>query len=321
MVMTQSLCLTLRQNNPDVAIDILAPGWSLPVIGRMNEVREGIESPFSHGVFNWPGRHRLGKSLRDRAYDQAIVLPRSFKASLIPFHAGIPRRTGYRGEMRYGFINDMRELDKHRLRTTVQRYVALGVVADEALPDPLPQPRLRVDPENLESAMARLGLKRSARLIGIMPGAEYGPAKQWPAENFGELARALNKQGTAVWVFGSEKDRALGDSIVGAAGSRTVNLCGRTSLPDAIDLISLTDHVVSNDSGLMHIAAAAGVPLIAIFGSSSPRFTPPMSDQAETVWLEIECSPCFQRTCRFGHYRCLREISPQRVLDAIRSPA
>ncbi len=321
MVMAQSLCMTLRQQCPEVQIDMLAPAWSLPVVARMNEVREGIESPFGHGVFDWPGRHRLGKSLRDRAYDQAIVLPRSFKSSLVPFHAGIPLRTGYRGEMRYGFVNDMRELDRARLSSTVSRYVALGMPADTALPDPLPYPRLRIDPENRDSAVARLGLDATGPVAAIVPGAEYGPAKQWPAASFAALARTLNRQGTAVWIFGSEKDRGLGDEIAASAAEGTVNLCGRTSLPDAIDLISIAGHAVTNDSGLMHIAAAAGTRVIAIYGSSSPEYTPPLTDRAEIVWLQLECSPCFDRTCRFGHYRCLNEITTQRILDAIGTTA
>ncbi|MDH3646300.1 MAG: lipopolysaccharide heptosyltransferase II [Gammaproteobacteria bacterium] len=317
MVMAQSLCRTLRQRDPDVVIDILAPGWSLPVIARMNEIRAGIELPFTHGEFNWPGRHRLGKSLRDRAYDQAIVLPRSFKSSLVPFHAGIPLRTGYRGEMRFGLVNDMRELNKTRHPTTVARFAALGVAEAEALPDPLPQPRLRIDIENLQAVLDRLELSRPPKLLGMMPGAEYGPAKQWPVESFVQLAKLLNEQGVAVWVFGSDKDRVLGDRIAAATGADTVNLCGRTTLTDAIDLISLADNVVSNDSGLMHISAAAGARVIAIYGSSSPNFTPPLTDRSETLWLGIECSPCFERTCRFGHYRCLRDITAQTVHETI----
>lgn len=318
MVMTQSLCMTLRQRYSDVEIDILAPGWSLPVINRMNEVRAGIESPYAHGEFNWPDRHRLGKSLRDRAYDQAIILPRSFKAALVPFHAGIPLRTAYRGEMRFGFINDIREMDKTVLSTTVKRFVALGVSADEALPEPIPQPHLRIDPESLESVIARLQLTRPDNgLVGMMPGAEYGPAKQWPVSSFATLAQRLNEQGISVWVFGSDKDREAGDRIAKVAGANTINLCGQTSLADVIDLISLTEQVVTNDSGLMHIAAATGTRVIAIYGSSSPQFTPPLTNRSAIIWLKTECSPCFDRTCQFGHYRCLRDITTEQVLETI----
>lgn len=321
MVMMHSLCQLLRQRDPDVVIDVLAPGWSLPVIGRMNEVREGIESPFSHGVFDWPGRHRVGKSLRDRAYDQAIVLPRSFKAALIPFHAGVPVRTGYRGEMRFGLINDMRDLDKQRLPTTVSRFAALGWPEHETLPEPLPQPRLRIDPENQANVLARLGLAAGVPVVGMMPGAEYGPAKQWPLQYFADLARVLNSEGRAVWIFGSDKDRRHGEQIANEAGAGTTNLCGRTSLPDAIDLIALTQQVVSNDSGLMHVAAAAGTAVVAIYGSSSPDYTPPLTDRAVVMRTGIECSPCFDRTCRYGHYRCLREISPQQLHEAMNTLA
>ncbi|MBT8137820.1 MAG: lipopolysaccharide heptosyltransferase II [Gammaproteobacteria bacterium] len=321
MVMMHSLCRLLRQRNADIVIDVLAPGWSLPVIGRMNEVREGIESPFAHGVFDWPGRHRLGKSLRDRAYGQAIILPRSFKSALIPFHAGVPVRTGYRGEMRFGFINDMRDLDKQRLTTTVARYAALGLPADTGLPGSLPQPRLRVDPENQASALARLGLQTDRPVVGLVPGAEYGPAKQWPVEYFAELAGTLHRDGCATWVFGSDKDRDLGEQIRAGSGDVTQNLCGRTSLPDAIDLIALTRQVVCNDSGLMHIAAAAGTAVAAIYGSSSPDYTPPLTDRAVVIRTGIECSPCFDRTCRYGHYRCLRDIQPQQLIAAMKTLA
>lgn len=313
MVMAQSLCRVLQGQHPGCSIDVLAPPWSLPVIARMPEVREPIAAPFAHGVFDWSGRRRLGRALRGRAYARAIVLPRSFKSALAPFHARVPVRTGYRGEMRYGLLTDIRELDSERLPRTVDRYVALGLEPDAPLPDPVPTPRLGIDNSNRERALERLGLEIPAALVGLMPGAEYGPAKQWPVANFGALARALNHASRPVWVFGSDKDRAAGDEIAAIAGPGTINLCGRTSLADAIDLIALARDVVSNDSGLMHVAAATGVRVIAIYGSSTPAYTPPLTEDAEIVWLDIECSPCFDRTCRFGHYRCLREISVAHV--------
>ncbi|MBT8144581.1 MAG: lipopolysaccharide heptosyltransferase II [Gammaproteobacteria bacterium] len=314
MVMAQSLCKLLRQQQPDCAIDMLAPGWSLPVVARMPEVRRGVEAPFAHGELNWSGRRRLGRSLREVGYDQAIVLPRSFKSALVPFHARIPHRTGFRGEMRFGVLNDRRELDRERLPRTVDRYLALGQSAQAPLAD-VPFPRLQVDARNQSDALARLGLTTASPVVGMMPGAEYGPAKQWPVASFAELAHQLCDRGYAVWIFGSEKDKPLGEVIASHSGAS--NLAGETSLADAIDLIALCSNVVTNDSGLMHIAAATGTRVIAIYGSSSPNYTPPLTDRSEILWLQIDCSPCFDRTCRFGHYRCLRDIKPTSVADLI----
>ena len=311
MVMAQSLCKTLRQRDPELTIDMYAPGWSLPVVRRMPEVGAALESPFRHGEFDWRARRREGRRLREREYDRAIVLPRSFKSALVPWHAGIPVRTGFRGEMRFGLLNDIRRLDPVTLPRTVDRYVALGLERG-AHPDAVPHPGLSVDRENQRALRESLALHDPARVVGLLPGAEYGPAKQWPATSFRELAAALTRAGIGVWIFGSDAERPLGDSIAAGADG-AVNLCGRTSLADAIDLIALCSDVVTNDSGLMHIAAATGVRVVAIYGSSSPHYTPPLTDDATIVWLQLSCSPCFDRECRYGHYRCLREIDASDV--------
>ena len=313
MIMAQALLKTLKAGNPAVQIDMLAPGWSLPVIARMPEVRAGVELPLGHGEFRWATRARLGRELRDRAYHQAIVLPRSFKAALVPFHARIPQRTGYRGEMRIGLLNDIRPLDKTVLRQTAQRFVALGVQTDGALPPPIPEPQLRVDHANQERLMADLGLAVDRPIVGFMPGAEYGPAKCWPLEYWEELAARLVGQGMRVWVLGSAREGDAGGRIASAAPRDVENLCGRTQLEDAVDLLALTGAAVTNDSGLMHMAAAVGTRVVAIYGSSTPDFTPPLTERKSVHYLGIECSPCFDRTCRFGHYRCLRDISVERV--------
>lgn len=316
MVMAQSLCISLRERRPGCVIDMLAPAWSIPVVERMPEVRSAVNAPFAHGELRWRQRRGLGKELQRHEYQQAIVLPRSFKAALVPFYARVPRRTGYRGEMRYGLLNDIRRLDPERLPRTVDRYVALGF-PQEATDLEVPQPRLRVDNLAQQAALSRLGVNQPARVIGLMPGAEYGPAKQWPVHYFGELARTLTQRDIEVWIFGSDKDRPTGEQITAASAGQARNLCGKTSLSEAIDLIALCSDVVSNDSGLMHVAAACGVRVVALYGSSSPKYTPPLTDNKDIVWLNIECSPCFDRTCRFGHYRCLQEISPQQVFQLV----
>lgn len=318
MVMAQSLFKLLRERRPTIDLDVVAPAWSLPLVGRMPEVRRGIESPTAHGELALAKRRRLGRRLRAENYRQAIVLPRSLKASLVPWFARVPRRSGFRGEMRFGLINDMRPFDPGVLDQTVKRFVALGLEPGEPLP-PIPEPRLTVSPEKQQAALERLQLTTDRPVIGLMPGAEYGPAKCWPLEHFRSLAEMLGGAGYAVWVLGSARDRAAGEAI--AAHGPAVNLCGRTSLDDVVDLLAACGHAVSNDSGLMHIAAAVGIRVIAIYGSSTPAFTPPLTQNRVLHYLDIECSPCFQRECPLGHLRCLRDITPSAVLASIRSAA
>ncbi len=313
MVMAQSLFKVLAREHAGAAIDVLAPGWSLPVIQRMDEVRSGIEMPVGHGELGLAARRRLGRELRGAGYHRAIVLPRSFKAALVPFFAKVPVRTGFRGEMRFGLVNDMRKLDKAVLSTTVSRYVALGLPADAAQPPETPYPSLRVDPDNQQRLKSTLGLDADRDVVALLPGAEYGPAKQWPVASYGKLAQQLIASGRGVWVLGSAKEREAGEAIAAIGGDRVRNLCGSTQLADAIDLIAAADAAVTNDSGLMHVAAATGRHLVALYGSSSPEYTPPLSDRASILRIDIECSPCFARTCRFDHYRCLRDIGVERV--------
>jgi len=313
MVMAQALFKFLKTADPERPVDVLAPAWSLPIVSRMPEVRNGIAADTGHGELALGKRFRLGRRLKGR-YDRAIVLPRSLKSALVPWFAGVPRRTGYRGESRYGLINDMRPFDRELLDQTVKRYVALGTMNGAPAPA-TPEPTLRVSAANQAAALDRLGLATDRSVIAMMPGAEYGPAKCWPIEHFAALSRDLVDAGYDVWILGSEKDRAAGGPI--AAQSGAANVCGRTSLEDVIDLLGFAAQAVSNDSGLMHVAAAVGTYVHAIYGSSSPLFTPPLTTRKQIYWLDLECSPCFERECPLTHLRCLREIEPARVRAAI----
>ena len=313
MVMAQSLLRLLAAQRPERPIDVLAPGWSLPIVARMPEVRRGIALDTAHGEVGWGKRRRVASALPP--YRQAIVLPRSLKAALVPFFARIPVRTGFRGESRFWIINDVRPFDRSLLDQTVKRFVALGLDPGEGLPERLPEPRLEVDPSRQAALREALGLDADRPAIALMPGAEYGPAKCWPLEYFAELAENLGGRGYAVWVLGSQKDAEAGAAISRNTGA--LNLCGRTALADAVDLLGLAVQAVSNDSGLMHVAAAVGCYTHGIYGSSSPAFTPPLSERRHIHYRALDCSPCFERTCPLEHLNCLREITPSDVLKSV----
>lgn len=318
MVMAQSLFETLKRQHPDRAIDVLAPTWTRPLLARMPQVRNGIDLPLGHGQLGLAVRRELGRSLRERHYEQAIVLPGSWKSALIPWFARISQRTGYRGEWRYGLLNDIRPLDKTRLPMTVQRFVTLGLPHHALLPPPVPLPYLTIDPTQRANALLKLGLLRTdTPLLALCPGAEYGPAKRWPVEHYAAVARAKLAEGWQVWLFGSNKDQPVAAAIQAQLAGQCTDLTGRTDLAQAIDLLSLAEAVVSNDSGLMHVAAALGRKLVAVYGSSDPGFTPPLHEPARIIWQGLACSPCFKRECPLGHLRCLREITPERVLQEL----
>lgn len=317
MVLAQSLFKVLKEKNPAIAIEVGAPGWTLPLLGRMPEVSQTIPLPFSHGKLDLSNRFKIGKRLRGR-YTQAILLTNSLKSAIMPFMARIPCRTGFLGEYRYGLLNDIRPLDKEKLPRTVDRFVALGLKPEQSLHTPIPAPSLVADNLNALLALQRLGrVLPQTRVLGLCPGAEYGRAKRWPAEYYAEVAIEALKKGWEVWLFGSQKDIEVTVSINALTKNRCLDLGGKTSLGEAIDLMSLTDTVVSNDSGLMHIAAALGKKVIAIFGSSNPHHTPPMSKEAVILYLGLDCSPCFARECPLGHMNCLKEIKPVSVIGSI----
>ncbi|MDD1620595.1 MAG: lipopolysaccharide heptosyltransferase II [Methylococcaceae bacterium] len=334
MVMAQSLFITLKQQHPNCLIDVLAPSWSLPLLERMPEVNRAIAMPLGRGEFGLLARVRIGRGLQSNHYDQAILLPNSWKSALIPFFANIPKRTGYIGEARWGLLNDVRRLDKKRLTMTVQRFVALGLPADVPQPPVYEFPKFSISPEQQSLVCQKFGLtfeygrrplpRGEGRgegmvdnILALCPGAEYGPAKRWPAEHFAAVARQKHAEGWQIWLFGSEKDRVVTEEINTLSGGMCRDFAGRTSLAEAVDLLSLAERVVSNDSGLMHVAAALDKKLIALYGSSDPGFTPPLHHFAQIISLKLDCSPCFERDCPLGHTRCLADISPERVLVAL----
>lgn len=319
MVMAQSLFITLKELYPDCLIDVIAPEWSLPVLERMPQVNQGIALAIGHGQFSLLVRIKKGLSLRSNNYTHSIVLPRSWKSALVPFFAGAKMRTGFRGEMRYGLLNDIRSLDKNILKQTVQRYVSHAYEANLNRAPDIPFPEFEVDELNRDQLLGKLALNLSRPVVAMMPGAEYGPSKQWPEEYYFQLADMLIEKGFQVWIFGSAKEAELGNRVVSDLGDKAVNLCGRTELVDVIDLLSFAEQVVSNDSGLMHVAAAVGVKVNVIYGSSTPDYTPPLtSDDKKIIFYKrLSCSPCFKRDCPLHHTKCLRDISAKNVLDGM----
>lgn len=329
MVMAQSLFMSLKLQHPDCRITVMAPGWTRPLLSRMPQVDHSISSPIEHGELRLRERHALGKVLRMNGYTSAIVLPNSFKSALIPFFARIPRRTGWRGEWRNPLLTDCRVLEEAQLPLMVQRFAALAYPHTEDLPQRLPRPRLHIEPATQQAALAAFSLdtdtetqtQTQTRTLAICPGAEFGSSKQWPAQHFATLCNLVIAEGWKVWIFGSANDKEFATTILSQVDDAKLascrNLAGATTLAQAIDLMSTVNAVVSNDSGLMHIAAALDLPVAAIFGSTSPDFTPPLSEQARLLFTDIDCRPCFKRECPFGHRRCLTELAPQRVLAAL----
>jgi heptosyltransferase II len=311
MVLAQSLFKTLKSHHPNCIIDVAAPAWTLPLLDRMSEVSEKIALPFKHGELAFWQRIRFGKSLRNKGYTQAIILTNSFKSALLPWAAGIPKRTSFLGEMRYGLINDIRPLDNTKLKKTVERFVSLGISLGQPLPSILPIPSLITHQENGMACLNRLGIAKLPKyILGLCPGAEYGEAKRWPGEYYAEVARVAITKGWQVWLFGSDKDMPITSQINQLTQNQCIDFGGKTKLGEVIDLMALCDTIISNDSGLMHVAAALDKKLIAIFGSSDPYHTPPMQPNAVIEYLGLECSPCFQRTCPLGHLKCLKNIQP-----------
>ena len=325
MVLAQSLFKTLKTNQPNCIIDVAAPAWTLPLLERMPEISEKIALPFKHGELAFFERLRFGKSLKYKGYTQAIILTNSLKYALLPFAAGIKKRTGFLGEMRYGLINDIRPLDKTKLVKTVERFVALGLKKDQNLPENILNPQLNSNPEAAWILASRAGASNKEnsvenKILGLCPSAEYGEAKRWPAEYYAEVANEALNKGWQVWLFGSDKDVPVTSQINQLTQNKCTDFGGKTKLREVIDLIALCDTVISNDSGLMHIAAALDKKLIAIFGSSDPLHTPPMSHNAEIKYLGVECSPCFKRICPWKdeeNLKCLKQIAPSHIINTL----
>lgn len=327
MVMSQSLYITLKQQHPEAIIDVMAPAWCKPILERMPEVNQAIEMPLGHGDIDLLGRRRIGKKLKANNYTHAYICPNSAKSALIPWFADIPTRVGWKGEMRYGLLNDLRP-NKKSFQYMVERYVALAhqkseMINSESLGglDNLPHPKLSIDVDVQQTTLNKFSLSVTKPVLGLCPGAEFGPAKQWPVEHYAAVANEMINQGYQVWLFGSAKDKETTENIKSLVDSNNqhcvFNLAGDTSLIEAVDLLAACQTVVSNDSGLMHVAAAVGCHVVGVYGSTSPKYTPPLARKVDIVSTDIECRPCFKRECPLGHLKCLKELQPRNVIAKI----
>ncbi len=320
-ILSEPLVALLREPFEDPIVDVLAPSWCAPVYARMRGIRRIIENPLGHGKLDLAGRRRLGAELRAEGYTRAFVLPNSWKSALVPYFAGIPKRVGYRGEARYGLLTDARPLARKAMPRLVDRFAALATTRGSLVPMAT-SPVLVPDVANRAAAMRALHLKTDRPVVVLCPGAEFGAAKRWPPNQFAELAAMFLQDGLQVWIVGSPNDRIAADAVLNSLGDnihKVRDLTARTDLGTAIDMLSAASVVISNDSGLMHAAAAVGVPLVALFGSSSPLYTPPLSPLATIAKIDIACSPCFKRECPLGHFKCMRELKPPMVYNLART--
>ncbi len=320
MVMTQCLFKRLKAQQPDCTIDVVAPAWSVPILARMPEVNEAVVLDVKHGEWGWSKRLALGKQLRDR-YTHAIVIPRSFKAALLPFFAEIPERIAYRGEMRFVLINDMRMLDKRRLPLAVQRFVALGEPAEKLDAPEIDNPSLTLDEDNQQRFLTEHGLSLDKPVVALLPGAEFGPAKQWPEENWVSLADSLAQRGYQLWCLGSPKDADVAERIADQVEDETArvlhNFCGKTRLEDAVDLLALAEHAVTNDSGLMHVAAAVGSHVVAIYRTTTPAYTPPLTDRYDILRADLNGQDELMGVRQLPENHGIIDVTPEQVLALI----
>ncbi len=319
-LMAQPLFKLLKALYPRLIIDAVAARWVAPVLERMPEIEEVYTTDFIRQKLQLWRRWQTAQTLREMKYDAAYILPNSAKSALIPWFAGIGLRIGYHGEYRYGLLN-VRHINPHKKERPpmVRHYAALAYAPGAPMPDRLPKPYLQIASSEQARILTRFSLETQAPLIVFCPGAEYGPAKRWPAEHFATLAQFIAQAFpyTYIVALGASKDAPLAQAIADRA-PHVRNLCGHTTLDEACALIASASAVISNDSGLMHIAAATRRPLLALYGSSDPRHTPPLSKTARVQWLQLECSPCFARECPLGHLKCLRELKPEQVFESLR---
>tara|TARA_X000000368_G_scaffold54958_1_gene39033 strand:- start:3086 stop:4105 length:1020 start_codon:yes stop_codon:yes gene_type:complete len=320
-VMAQTLYKLIKESNVNSKIEVLSPNWSIPILERMEEVSRSIISPFNHGELRIKSRFDFGRELREEGYERAIIMTNSLKSSLIPFFAKIPVRTGWLGEMRFGLINDFRSKDKSNYPLMIEQFAKLSINPIKDLNKSLPYPSLTIDSDNLKEQLIKLEIDSEKPSIAICPGAEFGPAKRWPSNYYAEVCNEYLSRSWNILVFGSNNDEKIGNNIQKRIdkdlSDQFFNLIGKTSLIDVIDLLSHCKKVVTNDSGLMHIAAAVDTPLVAVYGPSSPQFTPPLIDNHVVLRKSEGFDSIREGSEEHGYHESLIAIKPIEVLEGL----
>ena len=311
--MSHSLIRRLARMHTAASIDVFSSHALIHIFEQMSEIDEIIENPFGHGQLNLRDRLEVARDIKSRRYDTTYVLPNSLKSALIPFFAKIPNRVGYTGEFRFGLINRRHTLDKNKYPLLASQYLQLAETDPSDSITLSEYPALTVAQRDLGQTLERFNVDPMRPYICLCPGAEYGPAKRWPQEHFTRLAQKLADNHFHTITLGGENDMKIGAMIYKNTHQETQDLTGKTTVKEAIQLIAGATCVVTNDSGLMHVAAALSRPLIALFGSSSPEYTPPLSDKAKVLTRALPCSPCFKRVCPLGHTNCLKDITVDEV--------
>jgi heptosyltransferase-2 len=307
----------LRQREPSRAIDMLATSNVAPLVDYMPGVRKGIIADLPRKQLAYAEHRALAERLRAEGYCHALVMPRTWKAALAPYLAGIRRRTGFFGEGRIVLLNDLR-IGERRLFRMLDRCASLALHRGEVQPTSWPEPELVVPSSEVLAWRRRLGLNTERPIIALAPGA-VGPSKRWPEASYAELAARLVSDGNAVWIVGSEQEKSLATNVARGTSSHVRNLTG-PDLRNAILALAAADAVVSNDSGLLHVAAALGTPAVGIFGPTSAWHWAPLNTLAAVMETasELPCRPCHKPVCRVGHHRCMHDISVAQVAVAIK---
>jgi len=337
MVMAHTLVQRLVAADATHEIHMLAPPATAPIAQRMTEVAQVHELAIAHGEFGLRKRYQMGRELAGIGFSHSYVLPNSWKSALVPWFARVPHRSGWLGEARRVLLNDTAALQPEQLPLMIERFMALQDLGATQTPGyrllkPYPRPALEVDVERQQQLGQQHGLHMDGTAVALCPGAEFGQAKRWPVEHVAAVARALLAASVPVWLLGGPADRDVCGAVVQlvtesevTTGPLLTNLAGETSLSDAVDVLAAARAVVCNDSGLMHVACAVDTPSVAVYGSTSPDFTPPLHSDAHALTLvdldngagRLNCQPCFARECRYGHGDCLAQLSPTYVLDAL----
>jgi len=329
-VRCHSVVKLIRRRFPARPIDVLTTPMVSPLIDYMPGVRKGIVADLPRRRLALRQQHELADRLRQEGYGQALVMPRTWKSALVPYLAGIPCRTGFVGEGRFGVLNDLR-WGERKLPRMIDRCAALALPKGEPAPAEWPLPELVVPQAELAAWRGGLGLEAGGGVdIALAPGA-VGPAKRWPASFYGGLARQLASEVHRVWILGGPLERTLAAEIAapslpsparaGGSGGGSIRDLTGPDLRTAILALAAAHVAVSNDSGLMHVAAALGTPTVGIFGPTSPSLWAPLNPLAAVVETrsELACRPCHKPVCRLRHHRCMRDITVEQVLAATQS--